>query len=582
MSDQLKLSDPRGRDARLQAVSDATELTDDEKYIRQLEANVAALEKQLAQKIEQASPKAAAAATSGGAKIGARKDASFKAIGTAPSINKTPVGPTMVPIPYPTVQDLSNSVGTARSVTFNGCPVYLLDNSTQPSGKGDERGTGKGVKSGTVTGEIKPVSGSSSVKVEGKQVVREGDACTMNGGNNPGIFVTTQTPGASPPKTAIGTSNPYKKHSAAQLAADIAAIQAPPQNDSGLLARLRPTTIEQAVTAAMQRDALSGNGPVAHPPPTPLQQKQLASLQSSLGMHSLVAGSGNPRSPAQQFADDNGMLYDSAMGGAAYGATRLVGGSDSAGRMLGVIGSGVDLAGGAATGAGFASSRSSPTNDSYKNEISPSSRNSPQRNDGVRIVQKFVVKDEQILKGLRASNAKAIDELSTFQTLGLNKSEITDFLKTREGLQYISELMKFSPTSSNEVILKRAYEQISSGTSVPEEMITNLPLVKIVPKGKNISNFTPFFTTKKELEIGSKTSGGLADYLGLPIKSEASSYDIYEITPLVQSLVFVSKIAPTEELHGVIKRSANGMQSIVPNRNNWSPAKLVDTINNRE
>jgi hypothetical protein len=43
-------------------------------------------------------------------------------------------------------------------------------------------------------------------------------------------------------------------------------------------------------------------------------------------MHNLISGIGDPRSPAQQFADENGMLYDSSMGGAAYGATRLVGG----------------------------------------------------------------------------------------------------------------------------------------------------------------------------------------------------------------------------------------------------------------
>ena len=47
--------------------------------------------------------------------IGARKDTAFKAISTAPSINKTPVGPLMVPIPYPTVQDLGNSINTAKT-----------------------------------------------------------------------------------------------------------------------------------------------------------------------------------------------------------------------------------------------------------------------------------------------------------------------------------------------------------------------------------------------------------------------------------------------------------------------------------
>lgn len=142
-------------------------------------------------------------------RIGARRDAGFKAISTAPSINKTPIGPSMVPLPYPTVQDLSNSVGVARSVRFNGEPAYVLHRSAQPKGTGDEPGTGKGVRSGTVTGEVKPVVGSSTVRVEGKYVVRDGDACTMNGGNNPGIYVTSPAPGCAVSNgTFIGDPDP--------------------------------------------------------------------------------------------------------------------------------------------------------------------------------------------------------------------------------------------------------------------------------------------------------------------------------------------------------------------------------------
>jgi len=47
--------------------------------------------------------------------IGARKHGSFKAISTAPSINKTPVGAATPPLPYPVFQDLSNSAGTVPS-----------------------------------------------------------------------------------------------------------------------------------------------------------------------------------------------------------------------------------------------------------------------------------------------------------------------------------------------------------------------------------------------------------------------------------------------------------------------------------
>lgn len=129
--------------------------------------------------------------------LGARKNGSFKAVSTAPSINKTPVGSSTPPLPYPVSQDLSDSVGTVRNVRFNGDPAYVLDQSTQPSCIGDAAGSAKGVKSGTVSGEVKPVKGSSTVHVGGKPVIRERDPCTLNGGNCPGVYVTQPAPSAT-------------------------------------------------------------------------------------------------------------------------------------------------------------------------------------------------------------------------------------------------------------------------------------------------------------------------------------------------------------------------------------------------
>lgn len=202
MTDRLKLSDPSG-DAEAERIAFMLEMKEHSTRIEQLEKNIALLEGEASKK------KTAQSATpTGKNKLGARKVGTFKAISTAPSINKTPIGPSMVPIPYPTVQDLSNSVNTARSVRFNGEPAYLLDASTQPRCKGDEAGTGKGIKSGTVSGEVKPVVGSRTVRIEGKNVVREGDACTMNGGNNPGIYVMSPPKSTAAPKDALATSNP--------------------------------------------------------------------------------------------------------------------------------------------------------------------------------------------------------------------------------------------------------------------------------------------------------------------------------------------------------------------------------------
>lgn len=129
--------------------------------------------------------------------LGARKNAKFKAVSTAPSINKTPVGSSTPPLPYPVTEDLSSSVGIVPNVRFNGDPAYVLSQSTQPSCVGDAAGSCKGVKSGTVSGEVKPVRGSSTVRISGKPVIREGDPCTLNGGNCPGIYVTQPAPSGS-------------------------------------------------------------------------------------------------------------------------------------------------------------------------------------------------------------------------------------------------------------------------------------------------------------------------------------------------------------------------------------------------
>lgn len=142
-------------------------------------------------------------------KLGTHKASEFKAVSTAPSINKTQVGSSVVPLPYPTTQDLGSSVGVVPTVRFRGTPVYVLDQSTQPSCTGDSAGSLKGVKSGTVNGEVKPTSASGSVRAGGKYVVRVGDTNTMNGGNNPGLYVAAPAPsGMSAKAASAGADQP--------------------------------------------------------------------------------------------------------------------------------------------------------------------------------------------------------------------------------------------------------------------------------------------------------------------------------------------------------------------------------------
>lgn len=153
-------------------------------------------------------------------KIGARQNGSLKAVSTAPSINKTPVGNSTPPLPYPVTQDLGSSVGVVPNVRFNGDPAYVLDKSTQPKCTGDAPGSCGGVKCGTTSGEVKPVRGSSNMRISGKPVIRQGDPCTMNSGNCPGIYITTQVPhisgSVSSSASSASSSPPIQPETAAE------------------------------------------------------------------------------------------------------------------------------------------------------------------------------------------------------------------------------------------------------------------------------------------------------------------------------------------------------------------------------
>ncbi|WP_198116529.1 DUF4150 domain-containing protein [Massilia rhizosphaerae] len=111
---------------------------------------------------------------------GARKNSIFKAVSLVPNVCKTPMGPNMVPVPYPIIADLSDSVEVAKSVRFNGNPVFLLSDSVVTHVTGNEAGTGGGMKSGVNKGKVRATQSANSVRAEQKFVVRHGDECDMN------------------------------------------------------------------------------------------------------------------------------------------------------------------------------------------------------------------------------------------------------------------------------------------------------------------------------------------------------------------------------------------------------------------
>ena len=133
-------------------------------------------------------------------KLGARKNSSWKAICTAPDFCKTPVGSSTPPIPYQVIADLGQSENCVPNVRFNGDPCFVFNPSIVPKCTGDEPGTAKGVRSGTVAGEVRPTGASTTVRATKKRVVREDDPCTLNGGNTSGLCKPQPAPGS-----AVGT-----------------------------------------------------------------------------------------------------------------------------------------------------------------------------------------------------------------------------------------------------------------------------------------------------------------------------------------------------------------------------------------
>lgn len=214
--------------------------------------------------------------------LGNRKNAKFMAVSTAPSINKTPMGASTPPVPYPVCHDLSNSVGVVPHVKLNGDPAYVLAQTTQPHCTGDEPGTAKGIKSGTVTGEIKPTSASKHVKITGKYVVRVGDTCTLNSGNCPGVYVAgpTAAPPGTDPNPPIVPETPQEKAFLQKLGlwweetkTEVGEAVARPLEATKGAVKDTLNIVPQLGTLLMQGGAMQGAG----------DMQQAAAIQSALG-----------------------------------------------------------------------------------------------------------------------------------------------------------------------------------------------------------------------------------------------------------------------------------------------------------
>ena len=156
----------------------------------------------------------------------------------------------------------------------------------------------------------------------------------------------------------------------------------------------------------------------------------------------------------------------------------------------------------------------------------------------------------------------------------LNAAEASQ-LAARE----VSEIAAFTPADwialrkeASEHVLK----QIGSGAERPMLAETHESLFKLVPNGQNVSEYSPFWMTRDELDDLLRSRRDIADALGLPYNSHADEYAVWRIDPLADEAVtvFSSEIAPTSEIGGLLETQGGVQQVLVPNRSLYEDAVI--------
>ena len=121
---------------------------------------------------------------------------------TTPDVALTPRGSATPPIPYDTWARPTHPLQFPSSVRAAGQNVMVL-RSQETLTYGAEQGVAMGVKSGTIMGPVQPLEHSTTVRAEGSEVIRDGDAVWMNNRNNLGVAElagSTVANGPTPPE----------------------------------------------------------------------------------------------------------------------------------------------------------------------------------------------------------------------------------------------------------------------------------------------------------------------------------------------------------------------------------------------
>lgn len=131
---------------------------------------------------------------------GLRDLSEAKIVSTAPDVCLTPVGNSVVPIPYPIVAYCGDDASYTPTVKFTSNKAMVMASNTTKC-VGDAAGSKKGVKSGTIEDICEPVGHAAKVRAEGSEVIRHLDQFKMNKGNTVGEAIFARSLALPPPAT---------------------------------------------------------------------------------------------------------------------------------------------------------------------------------------------------------------------------------------------------------------------------------------------------------------------------------------------------------------------------------------------
>lgn len=108
------------------------------------------------------------------------KDDDYVLVCLAPDVCLTPMGNSVVPIPYPITHQMGSAQQCSANVFVNGKPAFRHGLSFVDAVKGDAPGNKGGVVSGVYGKVSHSIAHSPSVFINGLPMVRTGDRVHMN------------------------------------------------------------------------------------------------------------------------------------------------------------------------------------------------------------------------------------------------------------------------------------------------------------------------------------------------------------------------------------------------------------------